>query len=545
MNIYDAKNLLEENDISAEFSVEIDGRIASEEISSITYNSRDAVPGTLFFCKGETFKPAYLTDALERGAFAYVSEVDYSQETKAPGLIVSDIRKAMAVVSVAFFDVDNLDLKICAFTGTKGKTTAATYMKKICDAYLRSLDADAGDVARAGVGDGSGTGESSSECGCATSIETCDGRDSAESVNTTPEVLEMQRLLRRASDNGSKFFSLEVSSQALKYDRTYGVPFDTAAFLNISEDHISPIEHPDFDDYFESKLRMFSQAKCGIVNLDCDKTEVILARAKADCEEVRSFSRHDSTADYYAHDIVTGRSSTDFRVRFRNSAGTSDEYSDEDSDGEIGGSFDERITLGMIGDFNVENALAVIASAHMIGIPMEYIKEGLKESVGGHMEVFTTADDKITVIVDYAHNKLSFETLFSFIKENYPDRADNIVCVFGCVGGKAYQRRKELGELNGREARKLYITAYCPDDEPFEKIAREIAEHVEKVGGAYEIIEDRGEAIQAAIAGIDKPAVLIVAGRGRENWQKYHHKRIPMPSDVELVEQAIAQYVFV
>ena len=195
-----------------------------EPFSAITYDTRKVEPGTFLCCKGR-FKAEYLQGIDERGLAAYVSENDFSDATQAPGLIVDDVRKAMALLSAEFYGRPQDQLKVVGITGTKGKTTTA---------YLTQAMLN---------------GCSGGKCALFSSVDNClDGHTYVESDLTTPESMDAFRMMREAVDNGMEYLVMEVSSQAYKVDRVFGLTFDVAAFLNISPDHISPIEHPTFED---------------------------------------------------------------------------------------------------------------------------------------------------------------------------------------------------------------------------------------------------------------------------------------------------------
>ena len=199
---------------------------------SITYDTRQVVSNTLLCCKGR-FKAEYLDGIDDRGLAAYVAENDFSAATKTPGLIVNDARKAMSLLSAAFYGYPQDQLKVVGITGTKGKTTTA---------YLTQAMLN---------------GCSGGKCALFSSVDNClDGHTYAESDLTTPESMDAFRMMREAADNGMEYLVMEVSSQAYKVDRVFGLTFDVAAFLNISPDHISPIEHPTFEDYFLSLIHI-------------------------------------------------------------------------------------------------------------------------------------------------------------------------------------------------------------------------------------------------------------------------------------------------
>lgn len=456
-------------------------------VELVSYSSQEVRPGTLFLCKGAHFKPSYLADAARRGAFAYVSETPYP-EVDLPCIQVSDIRRAMAPLAVKYYNDPSRHLKVVGITGTKGKSSTAYYLKYILDEHLAPR------------------GET---CGVISSIETWDGVERFESHLTTPEPLELQKHFANALAAGLEYVVMEASSQALKYHRTLGTRFAAAAFLNIGTDHISPIEHPDFDDYFHSKLKLFAQAEFSCVDLDCEHGAEALAAARDACGRVLTFSRRDPTAAVYGCDV---RKCGD-DILFRAEAGA------------LSGAY--RLT--MPGLFNVDNALAAIALCLGLGIPRQAVQDGLaKARVPGRMEVFTDAGGEVAAIVDYAHNRMSFETLFRSVKEEYPGR--RIVTVFGCPGKKAFGRRRDLGEVAGQYSDLVVLTEEDSGEEDTLSICKEIAGHV---ACPCDIQPNRGEAIRQAVLGCREPSVVLITGKGAETRQKRGLEYIDTPSDVD------------
>lgn len=471
-----------------------------EEILHLTYNSKEAAENTLFICKGAAFKEDYLEEALKQGALGYISEKRYESCGEVPYILVTDIRKAMPILADMFFNSAWEDINVIGIGGTKGKSTSVYYMKAIVDDYLEA--------------------QGKRDSAVISSIDIYDGVVSKESHITTPEAVELQGHIRNAVESGMEFLQMEVSSQALKYGRVDNMKFDVAAFLNISEDHISPIEHADFEDYFRSKLLIFEKTKTAVVNLDADFSDRILEAAKA-AEKVVTFSTRSSDADFYAYNIHKEGNGTVFMVKCAE--------------------FDKEFVLTMPGLFNVENALAVIAIASQFQIPVEYMYSGLKRArSSGRMELYASQDNKVIAVVDYAHNKLSFEKLFSSTKEEYPNY--DIISIFGCPGKKAFIRRRDLGTIAGKYAKKVYLAAEDPGYEPVEEISRDIAQYVEKEGCPYEMIEDRGEAIKKAIESVERPSILLITGKGNETRQKYGCEYIDCPSDVDYVKKYLAEY---
>ena len=353
------------------------------------------------------------------------------------------------------------------------------------------------------------------------SIDTYDGVERFESHLTTPEPLDLQRHFANAAAAGVEYLTMEVSSQALKYDRMDRVDLSAAVFLNIGYDHISPIEHPDFEDYFASKLRIFQQGAVNCVNLDCDHADRVLEAAKAAGKPVFTFSQKDQEADVYAAQVRKRGGDILFRVRTRR--------------------YLREFRLTMPGLFNVENALAAICVCEALAIPERCIYVGLmKARVPGRMEVYTNADETVTAIVDYAHNRMSFETLFRSAREEYPGR--RIVSVFGCPGKKALDRRRDLGEIAGKYADLVVLTEEDSGEEDTLDICREIADHVAAQNCDYSIEPNRGEAIRQAILGCHEPSVLLITGKGAETRQKRGREYVDTPSDVDYVQTFLREY---
>lgn len=488
----DYLQLLQDLDLVSDFDLKGQDDVV---IQYLTYNSKAAVDNTFFICKGATFKEDYLLDAVNRGACAYVSEKLYNSTPDIPYIIVKDIRLAMPTLADKYNNSPWKQLKLTGFGGTKGKSTSAYYMKSVVDDFMAATDGK--------------------ESAIISSVNTYDGVVNKESHITTPEIVELEEHFSNAVKSGITFAEMEVSSQALKYNRIDGITLDVGVFLNISEDHISPVEHPDFEDYFASKLKIFNHCKNAVVNLDADFSQRIVDAAQV-CEKVYTISTKNPEADIYAYDISKNGNETVFMVK--------------------GPDFDEQFALTMPGLFNIENALAVIGASLFHQIPLEFIKSGLyKARTSGRMELYASHDKNIIAVVDYAHNKLSFEKLYASTKEEYPDY--NIVAIFGCPGGKAFNRREDLGLIAGKNSKFVYIVAEDPGSEPFENISNDIAKFVESTECPYKIIEDRGEAIKDAIDTATGKTILLITGKGNETRQKYGTEYLDCISDVDYVKK--------
>jgi len=339
---------------------------------------------------------------------------------------------------------------------------------------------------------------------------------------------------------------MEVSSQGLKYGRVAGVIFDVGCFLNIGEDHISPIEHTSAEDYFSSKLQIFSQCKKAVINSASDKAASIFEAAERALPEegaIVSFSPLPSlAASLTAQEIVTIREPGFDGLSFKAVQRDALELKATAREGSAEG-ISETFVLGMTGTFNIENALAAISIARLLKTPEEHIKSGLLTArVPGRMEIFHLPNGAV-ILIDYAHNWMSFECLFASVESEYPGTRRTIV--FGCPGYKALGRRFELGTLSGRFCAMTYLTEEDPGEEPVTQICGEIAGFVEAEGGAFQIIPDREVAICAALedalADVSGNTVVLLTGKGRETRQKRGLDYVPVLSDVAIVEEFLSR----
>ena len=481
-------------------------RIASadEPFAGITYDTRKVTPGTLLCCKGQ-FKAEYLNGIDEAGLAAYVAETEYSAATAAPGLIVNDARKAMSLLSAAFYGYPQNELTVIGVTGTKGKTTTSYFTQALINAV------------------------SGGKAALFSSVDNClDGHTYVESDLTTPESMDAFRMMREAADNGMKYLVMEVSSQAYKVDRVYGLTFDVAAFLNISPDHISPIEHPTFEDYLYCKRQIIANAKSLVLGADSLHADLLREDAEAAGIGVTTFALHDADNAGTSADVVAWPADTahaSFHIA--------------DGDQTLG-----DYHLSIDGDFNYLNAAAAIAIAHAVGVSLDdadalHAIESVR--IAGRMEQFRDPQSNTLAIVDYAHNYASVTALLDFVYERWGEENPRITLVTGSAGNKAYDRRKEIVEAAENRIANFIFTAEDTDTEPIIDICMEMQGYITNKDVVSTVISDRLTAITNAIydarAHADRFNILLIIGKGNERWIKDHRKHVPFDGDDHVVER--------
>lgn len=480
-------------------------QLLEHRFSHLSYSSADVTPDTFFICKGAAFKEEYLRDAIAKGAGVYLAQSLY-EGVDCPHILVSDIRKAMSLVSIAFYQKAYRNFRVVGLTGTKGKTTTTYFMKNILDAFCRRNPQLC----------------AAQKSAVLSTVEVDTGIEHHEAHLTTPESPDLQRYFAQTRDSGLPFLTMEVSSQAYKFSRVYGMDFDIGMFLNIGEDHIGPLEHTDFEDYFSCKLQLMEHCRTAIVNREMDHAQRVLEHARAHAQRVLTFGKLE-TADLDDDDcwILRDIQKEEQGFTFTTSHGLAQ----------------DSWRIRMAGRFNVENALAAILAAKALGVDDQSIREGLLQNeVQGRMNLFEK--DGVTVLVDYAHNFLSFQKLYESLKADYPGQ--RIVVVVGCPGGKAQLRRRDIGTLSGQNADYLYLTAEDPQFEDVRSICEEIASFVKPYGTPYEIIEDRAQAVEKAITTAQKGDVIVLAAKGEEVYQKVRGEYVYYESDLAIAKRLLS-----
>ena len=455
------------------------------EIKDICYDSQKVQKGCLFVClKGVNFDAHnFVETAIEQGAVAIAVQrktiIDEKYLEKVPFIYVQDTRQFLAEASVNFFDHPSEKLKTIAITGTKGKTTTSFMIKSILE-------------------------EAGYKVGIIGTLGIIIGNKKINSNNTTPESYEIQKSFRDMVKNGCEYAVLEASSIGLKNYRLDGVLFDYGIFTNFSSDHIGGHEHKDIDEYLYCKSILFKKCKVGLVNLDDAHSEEILKNHTC---QVITFG-FNGKANYKASNLTLVNENGKVGVEF-NASGLLNS---------------DSFFVSIPGKFNVCNALAAISVCNLIGISEEFIKKGIeKTKVRGRVESAEVSKE-FSLFIDYAHNAVSMENVLMTLKEYKPKR---LIVVFGAGGDRPKVRRYEMGEVAGRISDLSIITSDNPRTEDPLKIIEDIKIGINKTEGKYIVIPDRKEAIKYCIKNAQKGDIIVLAGKGHEDYQEINHIKYP------------------
>lgn len=467
------------------------------DIVKVVDDSRKVVEGCLFVAvKGFEFDGhSFVNDAIAAGARAVIVDIRADlKQIKIPAgvtaIVVEDSRKALAIVACNFYDNPSRKFKLIGITGTKGKTTTTFMIKSILEKAGKKVGL-IGTVANY-IGD---------EC-------------LGFSQRTTPGSLELQELFAKMATANMDVVVMEVSSQSLKYHRVDGSYFDIAVFTNFFKDHISAKEHPDVDDYFGSKMRLFSMCNQGFINVDDFKSSKVINTAK-NCE-FKTFGI-DNSADILAKDITITNVSVDYKVKIENR--------------------NERIKVNIPGRFSVYNSMAAISVALKFGATVEMIKESLEMiTVPGRSELVAN-DKELAVMIDYAHTPESLSGILQAVKSYTKGR---VISVFGCGGERDKEKRVLMGEVSGRIADFTIITSDNPRRENPKEIVAQIEEGIKKTKGKYKVVENRKEAIKEAIKMINKRDIIVLAGKGHETYQEINGEKNPFDERI-IVKEFISE----
>lgn len=463
------------------------------EISELVYDTRKVTKDAMFVCIVGTAFDSHEKAAEVAAAGAKVIVV--SKEVEVPEHVtvvkVSDTRYALSLISAAYFDHPANTLKVIGITGTKGKTTTTFMIKSILE--------------NAGY-----------KVGLIGTIETIIGDKHIPANNTTPESYIVQEYFAEMLKAGCQVCVMEVSSQGLMMHRTAGIPFELGIFTNLAPDHIGPNEHASFEEYAQCKGMLFKQCKVGIANVDDENFEMVMKDHTCTLETI-GFSEK---ADLRASNVnLVGRPGY-LGVTY-----------------DLTGLLNFPVEIDIPGKFSIYNSLVAIAVCRHFDIAKENILEALKTAKAkGRIEQVKVSDD-FMLLIDYAHNAMSLESLLSTLKEYHPER---LVCLFGCGGNRSKLRRYEMGEVSGKMADLTIVTSDNPRFEEPQDIIDDIKIGLAKTDGEYVEIIDRKDAIKYAIENGRPGDVIVLAGKGHEDYQEIKGVKYPMDERV-LIEEVLQE----
>lgn len=463
------------------------------DVSEVVYDSRKAAPGAVFVCMAGSRVDShdFIPQVLEAGVRVLVTEREVSVPEDVTVLQVENGREALALLSAARFGYPARKLTMIGVTGTKGKTTTTHMIRAI----LETAGKKTGMIGTNGV---------------------YIGGEHYPTVNTTPESYDLHRYFAQMAESGCECCVMEASSQAFKLHRVAGITFDYGIFTNISPDHIGPNEHESFEEYLSCKKQIFARSRRALVNMDDEHAEEIVRGISCPW----SGFGVEQPADYQAENIHYVSEPDFVGIEF-----------------DIRGAHEVPVRVSIPGRFNVYNALSAAVVCLWAGVPEEKVRHALEHiKIDGRMEIVHSSE-KCCVIVDYAHNAVSMESLLRTLREYHPKR---LVCVFGCGGNRSKDRRYSMGEIAGRMADLSIITADNSRFEKVEDIIADIRGSIEKTGGAFLEIPDRREAIAYSITHAEPGDMIAVIGKGHEDYQEIEGVRYPF-LDRAVVEEVVRE----
>ncbi len=462
-------------------------------VTDVVYDSRKAEKGCLFICiRGNVSDGhSYAGEVAQKGASVLVVEEMPEVPEDITVIRVKDSRYAMACISAAYFGHPAKEMRIIGITGTKGKTTTAYMVKAVLE--------------HAGY-----------QVGLIGTIEIIIGQNKIPATHTTPESYLLQKYFRQMADAGCEIVVMEVSSQGLMLHRTAGFQFELGIFTNIEPDHIGPGEHKDFEDYMRCKGLLFRQCKTGIINSDDQHWKHVLEGHTCQLETIGFGENADIRAEQVQMISRSGFLGSSYQVKSRYPFDTSVK-------GEHTQEFGVEIDIP--GKFSVYNSLTSIAICRHFRINLGDIKAALGQAkVKGRIEMIKVSDE-FTLLIDYAHNAMSLESLLTTLREYQPKR---LVCLFGCGGNRSKLRRYEMGEVSGRLADLTVITSDNPRNEEPQAIIDDIKIGIGKTDGRYVEIPDRREAVAYVIHNGQPGDIIVLAGKGHEDYQEIRGVKYPM-----------------
>lgn len=448
-------------------------------ISDIVYDSRKAKSGVIFVCIVGAVADGhkYAKSAYDKGARVFVCENPLDLPSDALVFRVENTRRALASLSACIFDHPEKKLRVIGVTGTKGKSTICEMIRHI----LCKNGIPAASIGTVGVR----IGDTLTPTG-----------------NTTPESYELFRIFAEMVEKGICYAVIEVSSQGIKLDRVFGIPFFASVMTNLSEDHIGGAEHPDFEDYKACKKALFSRCDHALFNADDPYFDEFWVSASCE-KQIYSITEE---ADISARSILSTATEKGFGSSFILK-----------HDGKKTDAF-----VPFPGEFSVSNALAAVGVAMLADVSAESAVDALSDvRVAGRFEIVPT-ELGATFVIDYAHNGESLTAALNALRKYRPRR---LICLFGSVGGRTEIRRRELGTSASAYADFSILTSDNPDREPPLDIIADIERYMQNA--PYAVIPDRKEAIEYAVSIAEEGDIVLLAGKGHEAYQLINGKKEP------------------
>jgi UDP-N-acetylmuramoyl-L-alanyl-D-glutamate--2,6-diaminopimelate ligase len=466
-------------------------------VENIAYDSRRVQRHSLFAAlRGEkTDGHQFIGQAIDKGASVIVAERE-NNDPRATCLIVENTRTALADLSAAFYGNPARKLKLAAVTGTNGKTTTTFLIKHICE--------------KAGL-----------RCGLVGTVRYEIGERILPAIRTTPESLDLQELLAQIANAGCKAAAMEVSSHALAQDRTRGLEWNVAVFTNLTQDHLD--FHRTMENYFDAKAKLFT----GLANQNRKRKPVAIVNID-DRYGQQLLNKIDKSVAIltYGMGMRADFRASNYRAEF---GGTSYQL---DAQGKS-----YLVRLPLIGRFNVTNSVAALAAANALGINLRSAVFSLAKSpqVPGRLEL-VPAKRQFQVFVDYAHTPDALANVLKTVRELEPQR---LIAVFGCGGNRDRQKRPLMAEMADRVADYSIITSDNPRSEDPDAIITEIEKGFRS--NHYEKVVDRSQAINRAVALARPRDIVLIAGKGHENYQEFGDYTIPF-DDIQVARRAIEDH---
>ena len=443
------------------------------DVNDVCYDSRKVKDGSLFFALvGATSDGHdYIDMAIEKGANVIVVEKDIVIDKDVTIVKVSDTRRVLSKLSINFYDNPSSELIMIGITGTKGKTTTASMIKNILE-------------------------EDGKSTGIIGTLGVSFNDKHYSTINTTPESLELQKYLREMVNDGVKYVVMEVSSQALKVGRVDGMIFDYGVFTNLTQDHIGDNEHPDMEDYIYSKSLLFNRCKHGIFNIDDNHYNDMIKNASSD---IHTFG-HNSDSNLIIDNVKLLRRDNFIGIEVTTS-----------------GLIDDVFLVNTPGEFSAYNSACAITVTNYLGCKVDSIKRALERvAVKGRMEIVPVSD-KYSVIIDYAHNGVSIQSVLETMRAYNPRR---IVSLFGCGGNRSKDRRYDMGEISGKYSDLTVVTEDNSRFEDVHDIMNDIEIGLKRTDGKYIKIDNRTTAIKYVLDNALEGDIILLLGKGHETYQE-------------------------